>query len=148
MDQQEKQRLDRQRKGDRRTMTWLFGFIAGLFVLALMVSAYVIGFNRGQDDAPEGAQPAQPTATQPASPPPARPGADLFAANCGSCHTLAAADTSGTVGPNLDDLQPDQAAVLAAIENGGAGTGAMPANLLAGAQAQQVAAFVAASAGH
>ena len=143
-------------KGDRRTMAWLVGFIGGLFVLAVMVSAYVIGFNRGQHDARDEAQPAQstatqstatqPTATQPASPPPAA-GLDLFAANCGSCHTLAAADTSGTLGPNLDDLQPDQAEVLAAIQNGGGGSGAMPANILTGAEAQQVADFVAANAG-
>ena len=35
-------------------------------------------------------------------------GAKVFAsAGCGGCHTLAAADASGEVGPNLDDLQPD-----------------------------------------
>lgn len=147
MNEREKQRLERRRKGDRRTMAWLFGFIAGVFVLALVTSAYVIGHNLGQDEAPDGTQPAPPIATQPASPPPADPGADLFAGDCGSCHTLAAADTSGAIGPNLDDLQPDQAEVLAAIQNGGAGSGAMPANLLAGTEAQQVAAFVAANAG-
>ena len=30
-------------------------------------------------------------------------GKQLFATNCGGCHTLAAAATAGTVGPNLDD---------------------------------------------
>lgn len=147
MNQRERDRLERQRKGDRRFFVWLFGFLAGLFVLGLMAIAYVIGFSRGQDEAPDGAQSAQPIATQPASPPPAGPGADLFAENCGSCHTLAAADTSGTIGPDLDDLRPDEAQVLAAIQNGGSGSGVMPANLLTGAQAEQVAAFVAASAG-
>ena len=29
---------------------------------------------------------------------------ELFANNCGSCHTLAAAGTDGVVGPDLDDL--------------------------------------------
>ena len=29
---------------------------------------------------------------------------DLFATNCGTCHTLAAAGTDGVVGPNLDQL--------------------------------------------
>ena len=30
-------------------------------------------------------------------------GQELFKANCGSCHTLADAGTTGTVGPNLDE---------------------------------------------
>jgi mono/diheme cytochrome c family protein len=30
-------------------------------------------------------------------------GKQLFAANCGGCHTLTDAATAGTVGPNLDD---------------------------------------------
>ena len=30
-------------------------------------------------------------------------GKGLFASGCGSCHTLADADTKGTIGPNLDD---------------------------------------------
>ena len=30
-------------------------------------------------------------------------GKQLFATNCGGCHTLADAATAGTVGPNLDD---------------------------------------------
>jgi cytochrome c oxidase subunit 2 len=31
----------------------------------------------------------------------------VFSQNCGTCHTLAAAGTSGTVGPNLDNLASD-----------------------------------------
>ena len=34
----------------------------------------------------------------------------LFAQSCGSCHTLAAAGTNGTVGPNLDQVLPGQSA--------------------------------------
>jgi mono/diheme cytochrome c family protein len=30
-------------------------------------------------------------------------GKQLFATNCGGCHTLADAGTTGTIGPNLDD---------------------------------------------
>jgi cytochrome c551/c552 len=39
----------------------------------------------------------------------AEPGAQVFAANgCGSCHTFAAADTTGTTGPDLNEyLAPD-----------------------------------------
>jgi mono/diheme cytochrome c family protein len=40
---------------------------------------------------------------------PGGPGAQVFANNgCGSCHTLAAAGTSGTNGPNLDEVLPGQ----------------------------------------
>jgi cytochrome c oxidase subunit I len=74
-------------------------------------------------------------------------GAQLFSSRCGSCHTLKAANTTGTVGPNLDDLAPDAARVQAAIEKGGTGSGTMPADIVTGADAEAVAAFVAKSAG-
>jgi mono/diheme cytochrome c family protein len=155
MNQQERERLERRRKGDRRFFLRLFGFLAGLFVLGLITVVYVLasnglGSSEGSDVQPTATQAstrtetqAAPTETQ-AAQPPVGPGRDLFASTCGACHTLTAAGTTGTVGPNLDDLKPDQATVRAAIQSG---PGAMPANLLTGAQAQQVAAFVAASAG-
>ena len=71
-------------------------------------------------------------------------GRDLFASTCSGCHTLAAADAEGAVGPNLDDLEPDADTVLNAIESG---PGAMPDGLLQGEDAQAVADFVAESAG-
>ena len=33
---------------------------------------------------------------------------EFFATNCGGCHTLSAAGTTGTIGPNLDDVLPGQ----------------------------------------
>ena len=51
---------------------------------------------------------------------------------------------AGTVGPNLDQLKPDEATVAHQIANGG---GPMPAGLLKGQQAKDVAAYVAAVAG-
>jgi mono/diheme cytochrome c family protein len=40
---------------------------------------------------------------------PGGPGGQVFANNgCGACHTLAAAESAGTVGPNLDETLPDQ----------------------------------------
>jgi mono/diheme cytochrome c family protein len=40
---------------------------------------------------------------------PGGPGGQVFADNgCGSCHTLAAAEAAGTVGPNLDEVIPGQ----------------------------------------
>jgi cbb3-type cytochrome c oxidase subunit III len=73
-------------------------------------------------------------------------GKDIFAANCGSCHTLANAGTSGTVGPNLDDLKPALARVVRQVTNGGA---IMPAfkGKLTDAQIQAVAKYVSSSAG-
>lgn len=52
-----------------------------------------------------------------AAPPevPGGPGAQVFANNgCGGCHTLAAAGSGGTVGPDLDEVLPGQS--LAEIE--------------------------------
>lgn len=74
-------------------------------------------------------------------------GASLFTDNCGSCHTLKAAGTSGSVGPNLDQVKPDKARVLAALKNGGLGSGTMPKDLLTGKDAVLVADYVAQNAG-
>jgi cytochrome c551 len=75
-------------------------------------------------------------------------GKDLFVTNCGACHTLEAAGTSGTIGPNLDQIGPlDEQRVLDAIAKGGTGSGAMPANLVTGKDAQSVADFVANAGG-
>jgi mono/diheme cytochrome c family protein len=52
-------------------------------------------------------------------------GEEVFAsAGCGGCHTLEAAGSTGNVGPNLDEAQPDAALVEQRVRNG---AGAMPA---------------------
>ena len=73
-------------------------------------------------------------------------GKDIFTANCGSCHTLKDAGTSGTVGPNLDQLKPSLAIVQKQVTNGG---GAMPAfkGTLTTAQIMAVAKYVSSVAG-
>lgn len=71
------------------------------------------------------------------------PGA-LFAERCGSCHKLAAAGSEGSAGGSLDDGRLTRRAVLDAIREG---PGGMPANLLEGAEAAQVADYVARNAG-
>jgi mono/diheme cytochrome c family protein len=84
----------------------------------------------------------------------------IFANHCGVCHTLAAASTNGKVGPNLDVIKPTETLVLHTINNGCLqqpapsesaqtclGLGTMPAGIVAGEQAQQVAKFVSAVAG-
>ena len=45
-------------------------------------------------------------------------GRELFGQHCGVCHTLAAANAVGKVGPNLDMLKPAQSLVLNTINNG------------------------------
>jgi len=79
----------------------------------------------------------------------------LFGERCRNCHTLKAANAVAQVGPNLDNLlssNPDMAKrkafVLSTIHEGRArGNGQMPADLVAGRDAKDVAAFVAAVAG-
>jgi mono/diheme cytochrome c family protein len=65
---------------------------------------------------------------------------------CASCHTLAAAGSTGTVGPNLDQLKPSDALVTHQVINGGGG---MPAfgNILSKTQIASVALFVSSVAG-
>jgi cytochrome c6 len=74
-------------------------------------------------------------------------GKQIFTQNCGTCHTLADAGTNGNVGPVLDQLKPDKQRVLNAIKNGGAGSGAMPANIVTGKEADAVATYVSTVAG-
>ena len=93
---------------------------------------------------------------------------EIFATNCGTCHTLAAGGTDGVVGPNLDEILPTQVAppdgtseeiaeanqqaydgvygrVLTAVVCGLGGR--MPAGILQDADAEDIAGFVAAYAG-
>jgi mono/diheme cytochrome c family protein len=88
-------------------------------------------------------------------------GMELFVAgsdgnpSCGSCHTLAAAGTAGTVGPNLDkalgwscsqgfEESSIYSVVLGQID---LAQGTMPADLVTGQDAVDVAAYVASVAG-
>jgi cytochrome c2 len=73
-------------------------------------------------------------------------GKEVFVANCGTCHTLADAGTSGTVGPNLDDAQPDFDLVVDRVTNG---QGAMPSfsETLSEQQITDVATYVSETAG-
>jgi mono/diheme cytochrome c family protein len=74
-------------------------------------------------------------------------GAKIFAsAGCASCHTLKAADSNGQVGPNLDELKPDEATVEQQVTNGGGG---MPAfkDSLSPEEIKAVSTYVADNAG-
>jgi mono/diheme cytochrome c family protein len=89
----------------------------------------------------------------PANPPkPAPPGgstdgkAIFESAGCSGCHTLAAAGSSGTVGPNLDDAKPSKELAIDRVTNG---QGGMPSfkGQLSEAQIEAVATFVSENAG-
>jgi plastocyanin len=83
-------------------------------------------------------------------------GKQLFVQKCGSCHVLARAQTKGTTGPNLD--QAFQRSIKDGMERSGVRgvvhgwilhpnqNGIMPAKLVTGEKAQDVAAYVAQSA--
>jgi cytochrome c6 len=73
-------------------------------------------------------------------------GKSIFLTNCGSCHTLADAKTTGTIGPNLDTLKPDYQAATAQVTNGGAVMPAFKSNLST-QQIADVAAYVVTSTG-
>jgi outer membrane protein assembly factor BamB len=73
-------------------------------------------------------------------------GEEVFGSTCATCHTLAAAGSSGTVGPNLDELKPSKSLVEKQVTNGGGG---MPAfgSSLSKEEIESVAEFVSGAAG-
>ena len=87
----------------------------------------------------------EPTETTPTEPAPAEgdpvAGKEVFVTNCSSCHTLADANASGAIGPNLDEAQPSQELAVDRVTNG---FGGMPSfsESLSEQQIQDVAAYV------
>jgi len=73
-------------------------------------------------------------------------GKSLFAQTCVSCHTLADAGASGTVGPNLDQTKPSKDLVVDRVTNGQGGMPSFKSQLDA-AQIQAVADYVSTAAG-
>lgn len=128
---------------------WLLRSAVALAVGMLFVAALAAC---GGDDGGDTAAEAPPAETQPAGEGAGGGDAEaraLFAdetsPTCASCHTLAAAGASASVGPNLDDLQPDAETVAEAIRSG---PGIMPAfDQLSDEQVQQLSEYVAGVAG-
>jgi mono/diheme cytochrome c family protein len=120
-----------------------------LFAFGLVVPALVLAFN-GAHKASVAVGGLQLNSSE-------QTGRDLFAHSCAFCHTLAAVKSVGRIGPNLDIRVGDdiatpagrKALVLNAIAEGRArGLGQMPALLYQGKEAEDIAEFVAAVAGH
>jgi mono/diheme cytochrome c family protein len=130
--------------------------VFGLLVIFLAVLIPWLVF-RSDGDASRGAQEV---------PSSLKEGQSLFQINCGNCHTLYAAGTDGNFAPDLDELlapagppegdgaedtiKATKKRVLNAIDHGVDSTttaGRMPPGILSGEQAEEVAEFVATTAG-
>jgi len=130
--------------------------VFGLMVVVLAVLIPWLAF-RNDGDAARGAQQV---------PSDLESGQSLFQTNCGTCHTLYAAGTDGNYGPNLDVLlapagppegpsaastiKATEGRVLNAVEVGvdsSTTPGRMPGGILNQQQAEEVAEFVARTAG-
>jgi cytochrome c553 len=112
-----------------------------VFFLAMISAVVVFGRESETESASAASTPA-------ATPPPsanADAGKQVFAtAQCGGCHTMKAAGSTGEIGPNLDQLKPAYGAIVHQVEVGG---GPMPAfkGQLSDQQISDVAAYVYAS---
>lgn len=127
----------------------VIGIVVVAFAFGLVIPALVLAHN-GDNKASITAGGVHLNAEQ-------QHGRVLFAQSCAVCHTLKASNSVGRVGPNLDVRLGSQIAtepgrkalVLNAIAEGRArGLGQMPAQLYQGKDAESIADFVAAVAGH
>ena len=124
----------------------LQGFVIVTTLLALG-GLTAAGWAIGNNDANQAEAAFVPAPAAPAGGGELAEGQQVFVASgCGGCHSLAAANATGTVGPDLDQAKPDEALVVERVTNG---LGAMPAfkDQLTPEQIDAVAAYVAESAG-
>jgi mono/diheme cytochrome c family protein len=117
--------------------------LAPILAVLLAGGALGCGGDGSGDTAGDASRPTE-TAASPEQPltPEEQRGQELFVQNCGTCHTLEAAGTEGSIGPNLDEAQVDEQDVIDKIAEG---PGPMPSNLVTGKDAEAVAKFVASS---
>jgi len=132
--------------------------VRGRRLVPVFVAAGILGLLAGCDWSKPGGKEVSPTAqtvvgsvpaqsTQTALPPqfakgdPAAGKQVFLSAGCVGCHTLKAANSHGTVGPNLDEAQPDLQLIVNRVTNG---QGGMPSfkGQLSDKQIADVAAFV------
>lgn len=70
-------------------------------------------------------------------------GHEVFAEHCAACHQLAASNSIGGVGPDLDYVQPTASEIRSVVQNGSVGSyGVMPAGLATGPDLDAVASYV------
>jgi mono/diheme cytochrome c family protein len=132
----------------------LFILVSVVLFAGTMVGVIVFAAEEGEPHSEEATQTQgeePPTSTEQTTSAPSEPAGDAAAgeavfasAGCVSCHTLEAAGSSGTVGPNLDEAKPDHDLVVDRVTNG---MGVMPSfkGQLSEKQIQDVAAYVVAS---
>ncbi|HEY4098190.1 MAG TPA: cytochrome c [Baekduia sp.] len=111
--------------------------IAGVVVLVVAIAVVIVVLvtHEGNDPKVAGSN-AKLTSAE-------RHGAQLFSSTCSSCHTLKASKSTGDVGPNLDYVQPTVSQITHVIATGSrSSTAQMPAGLLTGPAAADVAAYV------
>ena len=109
------------------------GALAGALILAASATAAGCGGSDSGSGGNDGGSGSQIQATT---------GEEVFkAANCSSCHTLAAAGAEGRIGPNLDDAKPSASLVKTFVTDG---AGSMPSfkNRLSAAQIDAVSEYI------
>ena len=126
----------------------VFTAVAVTLVVVMLASVEIFGEEHEEEGGEGGGEsvPAETDGNGGGGAGDAAAGEPLFAENCGSCHTLEEAGTSGNVGPNLDESTLDHDAVVQQVTNGGGG---MPPfqGQLSEEEIRNVAAFVVASQG-
>lgn len=128
--------------------------------VGLLVLVAVLAGCGGDDEDGDSAAPAE-VITQTTAPPAESGGSTtqgdmpvdgraIFLQNCSGCHTLADAETTGKVGPNLDEAKPSYERALTMVrDGGGGGLGVMPKfeGTLTPEQIDAVARYVSDAAG-
>jgi cytochrome c6 len=143
---------------------WFIGICVVLFVAQM--GAVLAMAELGEEEEIEAVEPTEPEPTEPeptepeptepepTEPEPTEPapsgdpaaGREVFLANCGTCHTLEDAGTTGSIGPNLDASSPPLELVVERVTNG---QGVMPSfeGTLSEQEIADVAAYVSSAAG-
>lgn len=126
---------------------------AVIFIVQMGAVLWVTGTQEVEEEEVVEQPETLPAETTPAETTPAEAGGDAAAgaavfadAGCGTCHTLADADASGTIGPSLDETKPSAELVTDRVTNG---KGAMPSfsDQLSEEQIADLAAYVSSVAG-
>jgi mono/diheme cytochrome c family protein len=114
--------------------------VISIVLVTLVLGLGGVACGGGDDDGDGAATTATETTDEAAA------GREVFVANCGSCHTLSDAGTSGATGPNLDEIGLPASEVEEQVRNGGGGMPAFEGQLTED-EIAQVAAYVAANDG-